>query len=401
VGAFVTLGFSRSFSVGRVTGEGGVSLPKPLIVIVSGSPFDGVRRSARGLSESLARHVNVLFVDPTRSSLRADRAATLRPALRNPAPNLFHLESVTVPAHTRFAVRRVVKAALEGAVKTAIEQIGVGSPRAVFLQTPQVDLLGRFGEEVSVYWATDSFMDGSALMGVDHLTLVKAELASAAKADLVIAVTDPLASLWVERGKRVAVVRNGVDLVKEPTEDVSIPDDLTLSRPTAGVVGTLSNRLDFDMLKAVADSGIAVLLLGPASFRTDRSGFDALCDRPNVLWLGPKEHGDLLRYYRHIDVGLVPYTLSEFNRVSAPLKPLEYLATGLPVVSTRLPGVAAIGSPDITFADDRSAFVVATEQAIEASNDADLVERRRLHAHEWSWDRRAVDVLRLLGLESR
>ncbi len=372
----------------------------PLIVIFSGAPFEGVRRSARGLSDSLACRVKVLFVDPTASPFAGSRSVSLRPTLSRPAPNLFHLGAVTVPGHTRMGIRSVAKSAVVRGVRSAISEIGVGSPTAVFLQTPRVNLLGQFDEDISIYWATDSFVDGFALMGVDRSSLARAEMASVAKADLVIAVTESLASLWSEQGKRVAVVRNGVDVTMEPTRVSPIPDDLTLTRPIAGVVGTLSNRLDFGMLGAVSDAGASILLIGPASFRTDRSAFDALCMRPNVLWLGPKDHSDLGRYYQHMDVGLVPYTLSDFNRVSAPLKPLEYLAAGLPVVSTRLAGVVAIDSPDIAFASDSAEFVAATERAIEVSNDVGFVARRRRHVLDWSWDRRAVEVLRILSLDT-
>jgi hypothetical protein len=33
-----------------------------------------------------------------------------------------------------------------------------------------------------------------------------------------------------------------------------------------------------------------------------------------VPWVGPGAHGELARYYRSIDVGLVPYTDITFNR---------------------------------------------------------------------------------------
>jgi teichuronic acid biosynthesis glycosyltransferase TuaH len=43
-------------------------------------------------------------------------------------------------------------------------------------------------------------------------------------------------------------------------------------------------------------------------------------------------------YLAAADVGITPYTASAFNRASFPLKTLEYLGAGLPVVSTDLPG---------------------------------------------------------------
>jgi len=261
------------------------------------------------------------------------------------------------------------------------------------LQSPQLNVLGRFGERMSVYWATDSFASGSSLMGANRQALLAAEQAAASRADLVVAVSDRLARTWSERGKRTIVITHGVNI--PPRTEFDKPNDLVLGRPIAGVVGTLSGRLDFEILERVADS-VSVVLIGPLSFRTDRTAFDRLCERPNVAWLNAKNHSDLVAYYQHIDVGLVPYTLSDFNLDSAPLKPLEYLAVGLPVVSTRLPAVAAIESPDIVIADDAAGFASAVEAAVRIRGETELIGRRRRHVCAWSRDARAVEVLAAL-----
>ncbi|GMQ94793.1 MAG: glycosyltransferase [Acidimicrobiia bacterium] len=369
--------------------------PDQLVVIFAGVGFDGVRRSARSLSEALSHHVAVLYVDPTSSPMHGNRSITLRPPLERVAGDLYHLRSISIPAHTRIGVRTLAQSAMRASVRAAIKQIGLGAPSAVVLQTPQNDVLGQFDEKTSVYWATDSFAAGSNLMGVDHETLAAAERRAVSHADVVIAVSDRLAANWAELGARTAVVPHGVDM-PTPMPEQAVPDDLTLRAPLAGVVGTLSGRLDFEILERVADSGVSVVLIGPTSFRTDRSAFDDLCARDNVEFLGAKDHAELARYYAHIDVGLVPYTLSEFNMDAAPLKPLEYLAAGLPVVSTELPGVIAIGSQDIVVTRGAAEFSAATQLACRTARTPELEQRRRSHLAGWSWDARALEVLSVI-----
>jgi len=53
-----------------------------------------------------------------------------------------------------------------------------------------------------------------------------------------------------------------------------------------------------------------------------------------VRWVGPQPYGALPGYLRLMDVGVVPYRDSAFNRGSFPLKTLEYLAAGRGVVAT-------------------------------------------------------------------
>jgi len=374
---------------------------RSLIVIVSGAPYDGVQRSAKGLARALSVHGPVLFVDPTTSSrseagLDLVTAIRIRPVMHRVSPNLFHLSAVALPGHSRPGIRRVARLAVIRGMRRAVAKIGEGAPRAVFLQTPHLNVLGTLDEATSVYWATDSFTAGSSIMGVDAAALAEDEYAAAAQANLIIAVTERIASMWRGRGQVAVVVKNGVDAIERAQLDTPPPEDLTLPRPIAAVVGTISNRIDFSLMTAVADAGISVAIIGPTAFRTDRSEFDDLCSRPNVEWIGPKPHNQLADYYQCMDVGLVPYTLSEFNRSSAPLKPLEYLAAGLPVVSTDLPGVVAIESPDIAVVDSREQFVDAVWRAIAVSRRAALITRRRSHIDAWSWKQRAQEVRMIL-----
>jgi teichuronic acid biosynthesis glycosyltransferase TuaH len=61
-------------------------------------------------------------------------------------------------------------------------------------------------------------------------------------------------------------------------------------------------------------------------------------------------------------VGLVPHRVNALTASMDPLKTLEYLAAGLPVVSTPVPGSDL--SPRITVAAGADAFVAATKAAM-------------------------------------
>jgi teichuronic acid biosynthesis glycosyltransferase TuaH len=105
-------------------------------------------------------------------------------------------------------------------------------------------------------------------------------------------------------------------------------------------------------------------------------------------------------YLNRINVGITPYTDSEFNRASFPLKTLEYLAAGLPVVSTDLPATRWLGADLIRLAADPPEFVAAVRSAAaEPRSDGKIAARRNLAAQH-SWSVRADRVATLLGLPS-
>ena len=127
---------------------------------------------------------------------------------------------------------------------------------------------------------------------------------------------------------------------------------IELAGPVAGVVGQLNERLDLGLLESVADSGRACCSSGRATSRTPRCAEPStgLISRENVQWIDRQPYDRMPSVLAQLSVGLTPYTASAFNRGSFPLKTLDYLAAGLPVVSSDLPSARLLGSPDVALA---------------------------------------------------
>jgi teichuronic acid biosynthesis glycosyltransferase TuaH len=120
-------------------------------------------------------------------------------------------------------------------------------------------------------------------------------------------------------------------------------------------------------------------------------------------------------YRAAIDVGITPYTESDFNRASFPLKTLEYLAAGRPVVSTDLPGarwlledlaraglaVAGQGPAEImTLASTPAEFVKAVRRMVpgpDAEREQARRELCRAFATRHTWAHRADALAAAIG----
>jgi glycosyltransferase involved in cell wall biosynthesis len=179
--------------------------------------------------------------------------------------------------------------------------------------------------------------------------------------------------------------------------------DVTLPRPIAGVVGQINERLDMDLLDAIADTGQSLLLVGPRYEQAEetRVRVDALLRRPNVQWVGRQSFERVPGYLATIDVGLTPYAINSFNEASFPLKTLEYLAAGRPVVSVDLSSARWLDTALVSIAEGRHDFVVKVQKCLaEYRSDSLLAERRRF-ARQHSWDARADAILHELGRSTR
>ena len=111
----------------------------------------------------------------------------------------------------------------------------------------------------------------------------------------------------------------------------------------------------------------------------------------NVHHVPAVPYAELPGYLQAGDVGIVPYRPGAFNAASCPLKVYEYLAAGLPVVTS---GVDAAGLPTdlVRAVDDVDGFVRAVQEL--ARHDVRAACRDEAAKH--SWDVRVESLLRLI-----
>jgi glycosyltransferase involved in cell wall biosynthesis len=104
--------------------------------------------------------------------------------------------------------------------------------------------------------------------------------------------------------------------------------------------------------------------------------------------LGAKEYQQLPSYLAGWDVGLLPFALNESTRFISPTKTPEYLAAGLPVVSTPITDVVnPYGSEGLVeIAATPEEFIGAIEKALPTKESR--VRRARVDAFlgKNSWD---------------
>ncbi|MES2492434.1 MAG: UDP-galactopyranose mutase [Pseudomonadota bacterium] len=110
-----------------------------------------------------------------------------------------------------------------------------------------------------------------------------------------------------------------------------------LPRPRLGFYGVIDERMDLDLIAAVADArpDWSLVMVGPVVKISD----EELPLRANLHYLGGKSYAELPDYLSGWDVALMPFAINEATRFISPTKTPEYLAAGRPVVSTPIKDV--------------------------------------------------------------
>jgi glycosyltransferase involved in cell wall biosynthesis len=131
-----------------------------------------------------------------------------------------------------------------------------------------------------------------------------------------------------------------VDHFGQALQPGSVPDDLAaIPSPRIAYVGALSDfKVDFELIHDVASArpDWSWVLIGEEREGQHSPWVGKLHSLPNVHFLGNKPYQQLPDYLRGIDVGTLPTLLNDYTRSMFPMKYFEYLAAGVPVVSTPL-----------------------------------------------------------------
>lgn len=207
----------------------------------------------------------------------------------------------------------------------------------------------------------------------------------AARADITVYSANSLKK-YVENlaPRKSAVAPNGVDYDLFATCQTgsrhhllnAIPDPLVL------FVGIIDIRFDFKLIRYAARMlpHVSFVIAGPRASGIKPTGLP-----DNVFFIGPVPHSDLPLLMRSARAGLIPFDVkNQMGLIQGirPLKLLEYMAAGLPVISARWPEVENMQSP-AWFYNDLETFVALVQRAV-AQKHGSTPFQEYARQHDWS-----------------
>lgn len=361
-------------------------------ILCFASGYDAPPTSKHHVMHLLAERNTVLWVNYHASRTPSASASDLRymarklgqvlGGLREVRENLHVLTPLVLPLPGSAWARRLNRKLLVHQVRRALAKVGRG-PVQVWSFTPDISyLLGRFGEEKVLYYCVDDF---ASFTGYDRDQVLRDEADLCRRADLVVTTSQALQDAKAPLNPNTILVTHGVDyehFSRAVREDLPVPEDLkAVPHPMLGFFGLLRDWVDLDLLAEVARlrPDWHVVLIGDADSTVDLSPFRSVA---NMHFLGHRPYADLPAYCRGFDVGLIPFRMNELTKAVNPIKLKEYLAAGLPVVSTPLPEVVAWTGP-AHVADSAGTFVDAIAKALDAGGEGRAALSGTMAAEVW------------------
>lgn len=342
------------------------------------------------LMRLLSRDNRILWVNsigyraPTASARDIKRAwnkikAAAQP-VREAIPNLFVLSPLAIPAWGKPWIQSINRRILVWQIKRAMRKLRFTRPINWVFNPAASVLAGQLGEDKVIYYCVDEY---TAFSGVPTEALIAMEKQLLQRADLVIVSAERLLHSKKQFQDKTVLVRHGVDydhFRQAVLPETPVAEELkSLPRPILGYFGLMSQDwVDVPLLLKVAEKFKhgSLVLLGKVTM-----DLGPLLSMPNVHFLGRKPYSTLPGYCKGFDVALIPFPISEVTLNANPLKAREYLAAGLPVVSSKIPEVEVLGACGIGHNADE--FIQRIEEALQQPGP-DPVRSERMKAESWA-----------------
>lgn len=255
--------------------------------------------------------------------------------------------------------------------------------------------LRRAGETFAVYECYDEY-NADPVGGGARRKALEDDLLR--RADLVLTTASDLWEARRERHPNVRLIPNAVDyerLSEAQAPGALHPEFEAIPGPRIGFLGYFNQAVDLPFLEAAVgrESGWSWIFIGPPG-GADEAALARLRALPNTHFLGYVPHGDLAPVLRGLSVGIIPFNVEgAYHQAINPLKLYEYMAAGLPVVSTALREVARF-APPVILAETVEEFLTGIRRLL---NDEaawqEARERGDLLARQETWEVRATQIL--------
>lgn len=387
----------------------GSAIPPSDVVLLSTADWDNpFWTNKQHVAMELARRgFRVLYIDslglrrPSASAQDLKRILRrLRKALRRPQevrPNLWVWSPLVVPLQRYGFVRALNRKLLDWGLCFWMWYLRL-KPELFWTYNPMTTRLFRYDNfRTSVYHCVDEI---KAQPGMPAEEIAAAETELTRDVDICFVTAEHLLETRRALNPNTHYFSNVADfahfaLARDAATQVP-PDLAALPSPRIGFIGAISGyKVDFALLMEMAKRHPewSIVLIGKVGEGDPWTDASALRQLPNIHFLGPRDYKTLPAYLKGFEVAMLPNMINEYTKGMFPMKFFEYLAAGVPVVSTRLHALQAYGHV-ACLADDTEAFIQGVEHALKAGNAS--LDARLDVAREQTYERRTERMLRVL-----
>lgn len=352
------------------------------------------------IMQKLSEENRILYVNPFSSDLLGEKKNIARRIprkiksiaqyLRRQGNNLHVFSPVFLPVQGKRFFDNFNNALLHFQLRVVCRLIGIRKPILWVENLRAADMLDWFDSKTTVFHVSDIFSKSRYVANKEKL--LEREDRVIKKSNLVICVSRSLYEIRSKHHQNVVYLSHGVDFARfreAAAENTPLEEVSHLPKPIAGYYGTMTANNDIGLLLWCARHlpDVSFVLAGQIT----SGDYSELARLPNVYLLGKMPYEKIPALCASFDVCLLQWKMTEWIRCCNPLKLMEYMASGKPIVSIPIDEVTNKYSEVISIAYSKEEFCDAIVWELE--NDTLERSNRRIEiAREHSWDNHVEQI---------
>jgi glycosyltransferase involved in cell wall biosynthesis len=382
------MNFNTKLSKSPVSGVSGGPSSLPLLLCFSHLRWDFVWQRPQHLLSRASSAYDVVFVE--------------EPVVRRGASPVLEsgVRACGVEVATPILPEGLDAQETIAAQKTLLDQLIFRrrrEPQVLWYYTPMALEFSRHLEAPTIVYDN---MDELSLFRGASQRIIDLEAELFARADVVFTGGMSLYEAKRHRHHNIHGLPSSIDrahfLTARGARETQPADQSALPGPRLGFFGVIDERMDLDLLAGVAAlrPNWTFVMIGPV-VKIDPA---SLPRRDNIHWLGQRSYDELPRYLAGWDVGFMNFALNEATRFISPTKTPEFLAAGVPVVSTAIRDVVdPYGARGLVEIASTPAEVVDAAERVLARPKAPWLRKVDRHLATGSWDKTWRKMDRLIA----
>ena len=160
-------------------------------------------------------------------------------------------------------------------------------------------------------------------------------------------------------------------------------DIVSLRKPIVGYIGSVFRWLNLEWIEYAAKNNqdCTFVFIGPITIDISK-----IKREKNIIFLGPRNYNDLPSYLKGFDIATIPFTIDGVTLKASPIKFYEYLASGVPIISTDLPDLKDFRHL-VSLVQTKEEFSNSISYEIENNSQEKIKDRMNI-AKNFSWQAR-------------
>jgi glycosyltransferase involved in cell wall biosynthesis len=212
-----------------------------------------------------------------------------------------------------------------------------------------------------IYDVVDDHLSLNEGLDISHKT-IELQNSNIENADMIITITELLEKKLNKLfpNKRISIIENG--FYPEKFKQIKADETLALKKEIGiasfqkviGYIGGIDKwvRLELALeafLDVYKDSREAIFLVVGSGNKTYYEKIRKNYECQNIQFTGSIDKSIVYRYFKLLDVGVIPFELSDFTKNAFPIKTLEYGAAGAYVIASQLTFLLNLKLPFVHF----------------------------------------------------